>query len=298
MSGFVQVNRSLWENPDFDGPEMSKREAFIWMIAHAAWKPTRARAGKTVVNLERGQLAYSVRFLAEKFGWSKSRVHRFLDALKNRDTIGTASGTGVLVISICNYEKYQLGSKVNGTDTERKPGQKRDKEEDRIIPEEDTNVSTADSAEVISLVPEQPCEIDLAVKHYNQTAHRLMAENDGDKVWPIVRVPISPKRKKHVLARLKAHGLRGFCDMIDRAAIGDHLIGLSKSVWFADFDWLIKDENFTKVTEGKYDPRINHRARHVSAGTNHGYPASGESGQGTLAAELVRRASQRQDSFV
>lgn len=126
MSGFIQVNRALWDNPDFVDSEMSQREAFMWMVAFAAWRPTKTRVGKIVVDLERGQLAFSLRFMAEKFGWSKSRVSRFLDVLEARSTIGTASGTGVSVITICNYNKYQLGGDVSGTDDGTAAGQQRD----------------------------------------------------------------------------------------------------------------------------------------------------------------------------
>lgn len=122
MSGFIAISRDLWDSADFaDGP-MSQREAFIWMVAEAAWKPRAKRVGSTVVDLERGQLAHSVRFLASAWGWSKSSVARFLKALQKRDTIRYTSGTGATVITICNYDRFQPQSDGAGTAA----GQQRD----------------------------------------------------------------------------------------------------------------------------------------------------------------------------
>lgn len=132
MANMFFLSRELWDNPDFRDGEMTQREAFIWMIAHAVWKPQTVRLGSESISLDRGQLAYSLRFLAYKWGWSKSRVSRYLDVLKNRDTIETITGTGFTVITVCNYDKYQWVGEGGGTPAKKNrdssgtpPGQRR-----------------------------------------------------------------------------------------------------------------------------------------------------------------------------
>ena len=53
----------------------------MWLIAQAAFKPHRKRVGRVVVDLARGQLAHSTRFMAKAWKWSEASVRRFLAKL-------------------------------------------------------------------------------------------------------------------------------------------------------------------------------------------------------------------------
>ena len=122
MNGTVNISRKLWQNTVLSDGPFSQREAWIWMIAHAAYKAhDRTVSGKTI-RVERGQLAASYRFLAERFGWSIGTVQRFLVKLSDTrtdtpsDTLcDTDTDTGVLRITIRNYDKYQPGGDKSGT---------------------------------------------------------------------------------------------------------------------------------------------------------------------------------------
>lgn len=134
MTGYVRAERDRFKHHLFRAGPWCRGYAWDWMVAQAAWRDHTADInGKTVV-LKRGQFYSSVRFMAEKFGWSKSSVDRFLTRLKTETMIGTDTGTGQLVITICNYEKYQTADEspgtVPGTPTGTGAGQERDKEEE------------------------------------------------------------------------------------------------------------------------------------------------------------------------
>lgn len=133
-SGVFAVARNVFDHPIFEGERFTEREAWIWLIGEAAWKPKRVRVGTALVKLERGQCAFSVRFLAQKWGWHRAKVERFLKRLKTETMIETASETGVTVITICNYNEYQRVSLPTKTPTETPSEtaarQQRDKEED------------------------------------------------------------------------------------------------------------------------------------------------------------------------
>ncbi len=110
--GSFMVAREVFSHPLFaNGKPFSRREAWLWLVAEAAWKPRKVELGGRLIDLERGQLAHSVRFMAEAWGWSKSAVARFLDRLEAenmaRQKTGTATGTSHGVLTICNYEAYQ-----------------------------------------------------------------------------------------------------------------------------------------------------------------------------------------------
>ena len=141
MSGFIAMSRDALNHPVLRDGERFR--AWFWLVANACWKPTRVHIKGDIVELQRGELSFSVRFLSEKWGWSKSRVDRFLTDLRDqgmietRSKIGTTAGhnagQGQSIISICNYSKYQdvSGTAWDNDDSETgtTAGQQRDKEE-------------------------------------------------------------------------------------------------------------------------------------------------------------------------
>src|SRR3954466_12746518 len=90
--GLFCVARKLWVDPDFEDEPFSEREAFLWLVGEAAWRPYRKRVGRGSVALDRGQCCHSIRFLAERWRWSKSRVHRFLERLQKRGILALRAG--------------------------------------------------------------------------------------------------------------------------------------------------------------------------------------------------------------
>lgn len=148
MSGTVNVSRNIWHDTAFKKEPFTEREAFMWIIMDASYKAREKRIGNVVVQLERGQLATSVRFMCEAWDWSKSRVDRFLKRLEKRDMIGTDSGTGINVITVCKYDDYQNKPSSSGTpnrsnrDTSGTPaGHQRDKPNKGLIPDVIPDVS-------------------------------------------------------------------------------------------------------------------------------------------------------------
>ena len=144
MSGGVfAVSRGIFEHEFFEDEPFTEREAWIWLIREAAWKPRKVRSPTGPITIQRGHCSCSVRFLADRWKWSKSRVGRFLHRFQKQDMIGTASGTGQMVITICKYDEYQRVSLPGGTVSETEAGQQRDRLEDREYTlTSDTNVSS------------------------------------------------------------------------------------------------------------------------------------------------------------
>lgn len=132
--GVFAVDRGVFGHEVFADEPFTQREAWIWLIGEAAWKPRTRNIGGKVVSLERGQLAASLRFMAERWGWEKDAVARFLVRLKKHDMIATDSATGLSVITICNYGEYQRVSLPDATYSETGTAtgtrQERDKRED------------------------------------------------------------------------------------------------------------------------------------------------------------------------
>lgn len=130
-AGYIRLHREIWDSPEFKEGEFSEREAFIWMVSEASWKDRMMPTNHGPLPLKRGQFSASIRFMADRFGWSKDRVFRFLKRLENRDTIATASATaratGQKIITIRNYDIYQSDSDSGATEGETAKSENRDK---------------------------------------------------------------------------------------------------------------------------------------------------------------------------
>ena len=148
------MQRGWQDHPVFPAEPFTAREAWEWLIAEAYWREGRTRAGKFVISIQRGQLCASVRYMASCWQWEKSKAERFLKRLKIETMIETRTETGINVITICNYEKYQSfnadSETASGIPRETAPRQRRDKKE--INQEDYTN---KDSEESFSLFPAQ-----------------------------------------------------------------------------------------------------------------------------------------------
>jgi len=135
--GVFAVDRGIWSDPEFPSETFSEREAFMWLVGNAAWKPCRVRVGSVFVDLERGQLAFSTRYMAAAWKWSEARVRRFLGRLVDRETICTKTDARATHVTICNYDKFQRVSMPSDASATHE----RRKEEDR----ENTSLREEDS---------------------------------------------------------------------------------------------------------------------------------------------------------
>jgi hypothetical protein len=108
--GFIALHRKIFENPVV-GSDAVYFRAWVWILCEAKYKPTRHRpvAGKSfAIELQRGQLSHSRRFIANALGLSEQRVRTFLNRLKIEGMISVEINQGQMVITICNYDDYQL----------------------------------------------------------------------------------------------------------------------------------------------------------------------------------------------
>jgi uncharacterized protein YdaU (DUF1376 family) len=104
--------------------------------------------------------------------------------------------------------------------------------------EEDTYVSS-----VVSL-PDRSSE---CLAHFNAIARRVG--------WPEVQKFTPPRRAALSQRIADVGGVDAWMDAITRASSSPLLTGQNNRAWRADFDWLLKAANFTKLMEGNYDPR-------------------------------------------
>lgn len=108
MSRWIRVQTNVFDHELFTAEPLSQREAWLWLIANAAWKETRHRVGNDVLTVPVGSMFYTLRGLQLAWRWgSDKRVRTFLSMLEREGMIGTKTDAGKTHISICNYSRYQ-----------------------------------------------------------------------------------------------------------------------------------------------------------------------------------------------
>lgn len=118
MTDYFKMARRIYKHPLFERDVFSRRDAWGWIIASACYKDLSTFIYGKEVFLKRGQLSYSIRFMAEKWRWDKAKVERFIGALKKNGMIETESEAGRLIITVCNYERFQYTDEKTETPTE------------------------------------------------------------------------------------------------------------------------------------------------------------------------------------
>jgi hypothetical protein len=126
MTGFYRMQHGWLDHEVFRGDPLCVRAAWVWLIDKAAWKPTKTNANGHVIELRRGELLASVRFLATAWKWHRSRVERYLTSLSREGMIETEARHGINIITICNYDKYQAIAADSETLPETRPRHDRD----------------------------------------------------------------------------------------------------------------------------------------------------------------------------
>lgn len=106
--GFFKIDRDLLHHELWLEGSFSPGQAWIDLIGLAAWKDHKAKLTRDV---KRGELWTNLRYLAERWRWSKQRVSDFLDRLSSQQMIlqnrDTKRGSGGTLITIVNYSLYQ-----------------------------------------------------------------------------------------------------------------------------------------------------------------------------------------------
>lgn len=118
MKGYIKLSRSFFDNEIWQAARaFSECEAWLDLIQSARFEasPTTSRIGVYEVTWGRGQYPASNRFLAKKWGRSEQWVKTFLGKLKRKGMITTENSSGINIITLLNFEKYNASDDVEKT---------------------------------------------------------------------------------------------------------------------------------------------------------------------------------------
>lgn len=104
---WIKLNRSLADHWIWTDEVFTKGQAWADLIMRARWKDEKKKHRGKVVLRKRGEVCCSLSFLAERWGWSRNKVRRFMDILEAENMVTVNATRYDTVITIENYSKFQ-----------------------------------------------------------------------------------------------------------------------------------------------------------------------------------------------
>ena len=113
--GWICLYRQIQECWVWTDKPFSKGQAWIDLLLLANHRPKKISIDGIPVTIERGQFHTSTVKLADRWGWDRRKVSRFLDVLEGDSMLTQRRTSNGTTISLENYEVYQDGGTADGT---------------------------------------------------------------------------------------------------------------------------------------------------------------------------------------
>lgn len=107
MEGWIKLHRSICDNSLYFSEKFNRSQAWIDLLLLANHKESFYFNRGNKVDVKRGQVAWGIKNLAERWQWSKTKVSNFLNLLESEKQITQKRTNVITTITITNYDKYQ-----------------------------------------------------------------------------------------------------------------------------------------------------------------------------------------------
>ena len=118
MAGWQKIYRDIQDHWLWEDKPFSRGQAWIDLILLVNHEDNKTLIDGELIEVKRGSKITSLRKLADKWGWSTTKVKKFLELLQKEQMIKFESDNKKTLVSIENYSVYQ--SKDNTENTVKK----------------------------------------------------------------------------------------------------------------------------------------------------------------------------------
>jgi hypothetical protein len=251
---WVRTSVEVFEHDIFAGDVFSRRDAWLWLIANAAWKPRRFRASgsNAFIELQRGQVLAARGYLAQTWGWGEKQVRNFVHLLEKENMIkmDQSKGRFANVVTICNYEKYQTANYEKGQ-LNGQFGASSGPVEGQTLTN-DTNITNREDT---PLPPAGAVSVEKALPKFGKL-QALEAFNAYNAIALRCGLPqaarLTPDRERKIIARLKEYDLTGWHKALANIEKSQFLTGGTDKGFRADLDFVCQAKSFGKLHDGGY----------------------------------------------
>lgn len=230
--GFISLHRKMLEWEWFDCPKHLK--LFIVLLLKANWKDTKWRGHV----IKRGQLLTGIDQLSHWTKLSKKSIRTALVHLESTGELARQTTNRFSIITLCNYEKYQdpenegqaRRQATGHTKGKQRAASNKENKENKLIRRSSTTC----------VAPSRVKEL------YNTACKGTLSEIKT----------LSDKRIRHIKAISKyIKAENEWSEYFTNILASQFLTGDNDRGWRADFDWIVNQNNYLKVVEGKYENR-------------------------------------------
>lgn len=145
--GWISVHRQLEDHWLWEDKPYAKGQAWVDLLMLANHEDNKFLLGNELMEVKAGSFVTSISKLCKKWGWSNTKVIKFLDVLEAEKMIKRKSDTKKTVITIENYSVYQESKtkkrRKNDAETMQKHTNNNDNNENNIIYNADPQLDKA-----------------------------------------------------------------------------------------------------------------------------------------------------------
>lgn len=269
--GFICISRGIVAHWIWSNPVLFQR--WVWMILSANYDDREVSFCYHRIMLHRGQLAVNLSYLSKIWHVSSQATHKFLVKLEDSGMVTRTVDDKVTVITICNYDRYQLkmGASVEGLV---------DGADNRMVDQvvNQTNKDNKIKTEIEKTSDEVLCQVPLELdmpeaveKEYISWEKFISFFNTAmrGKTIPKIRgYHLAEHRKRNIRARIREYGKDAVIEVVKKAAASSFLNGGGDKGFVADIDWMMGPRNFPKILDGFYDRRFSENSQNNNSISN------------------------------
>jgi hypothetical protein len=269
--GFICISRGIVAHWIWSNPVLFQR--WVWMILSANYDDREVSFCYHRIMLHRGQLAVNLSYLSKIWHVSSQATHKFLVKLEDSGMVTRTVDDKVTVITICNYDRYQLkmGASVDGLV---------DGADNRMVDQvvNQTNKDNKIKTEIEKTSDEVLCQVPLELdmpeaveKEYISWEKFISFFNTAmrGKTIPKIRgYHLAEHRKRNIRARIREYGKDAVIEVVKKAAASSFLNGGGDKGFVADIDWMMGPRNFPKILDGFYDRRFSENSQNNNSISN------------------------------
>lgn len=114
-NGYIKIDRGLLNNWLWQEKPFSKGQAWVDLLLLATWKENKELYRGQLVRRQPGEISCSMLWLADRWGWHRETVKKYLDLLRSDGMVSYAPTTQGTTVTIENWAKYQGGATTEPT---------------------------------------------------------------------------------------------------------------------------------------------------------------------------------------
>jgi hypothetical protein len=248
MDGWISIHRKILSWEWYTDSNM------VHLALHLLLKANHAPRHWKGIALSRGQLLSGRRQISAETGMPEQTIRTCLLRLSKSNFLMIKSTQKFTIITITKYDDYQLLPQ---------PGQPT---EQPTANQQLTNYQPTTNQQ---LTTNNKYNKENNDNKYNKEEEESenSKKNDFKKIESAFAefCPALPQiksmhenRKKAIRSIIKKEGLQKLIEAFRLAGQSDFLTGQNDRSWTADFDWILKPQNFYKILEGKYTNPTKH----------------------------------------